>query len=973
MKWKIGSIIHGFQATDYQTVQEVNSDAWTFEHRKSGAKLIYLANDDDNKVFSISFRTPPSDSTGLPHILEHSVLCGSRKFPSKEPFVELVKGSLNTFLNAMTFPDKTMYPVASKNPKDFRNLMDVYLDAVFHPNLYEQPEILMQEGWHYELESKDKELTYKGVVYNEMKGALSSPDALLQRRVRAALFPDTPYGFESGGDPDDIPQLTQEQFVAFHERYYHPSNSYIFLYGDLDIEETLAFIDRYLDEYDEVSVDSALPRQKPFVRTIEKELEYPVSSSEKLEDKTYFSLSFVAGEATNPELYLALQVLEHLLLETPAAPLKKALIEAGIGKDASGIMVESIYQPMIGVRVSGSNPEQKEQFVKVVYQTLERLVREGIDKKLIESSINVFEFQLREANYEGYPKGLIFNMKVMDSWLYDGDPLVHLAYEPVLKKIKTALTGRYFEDLIERLLLENTHRAVVILKPRKGLEEEKAARLRKELAEFKAGLSDTELGKIVRRTKELKKRQETPDSPESLEKIPLLAIKDIEPKIESLPLAEKEENGVPVLFHPQFTNRIAYVNFYFDACGVPEDLVPYLFLLVRILGKVSTSKQDYTELSNEINIQTGGIQFDVSAYSQSRTDEEFSPKLLVESKALVEKLPQMVELVTEIITNSRYNDNKRLKELVQETKATWENSISGYGQAFVSNRVLSYFSPVASYTEYGMLSFYNFVADLEKNFSAKSKEIEQKLQEVAALVFTKERLLISVATEEENYSHFQAVFPKLYAELPRRDADRQNYQLTLSRDNEGLMTSSKVQIVAKAANFKRLGFDYNGSLKVLETILRYDYLWSRVRVKGGAYGGSARFERNGNLVFFSYRDPNLSETLKVYDDMAAYLKNYDADEREMTKYIIGTIGRMDVPLTPPMKAQRAAEQYIRGISQADRQKERDEILQSRPDSIRKLAPLVEAAMKENYLCVLGNEEKIKANKDVFGKLVQVFE
>jgi Zn-dependent M16 (insulinase) family peptidase len=973
MKLKKGAVVNGFTVTDQRAVREVNSEAWSFEHKKSGAKVIYLANDDDNTVFSISFRTPPADSTGLPHILEHSVLCGSRKFPSKEPFVELVKGSLNTFLNAMTFPDKTMYPVASRNPKDFRNLMDVYLDAVFHPNLYNQPEIMMQEGWHYELESKDKEITYKGVVYNEMKGALSSPDALLQRRVRAVLFPDTPYGFESGGDPEDIPQLTQEQFVAFHERYYHPSNSYIFLYGDLDIADTLEFIDNYLDDYDDVNCDSAIQRQKPFARTVEKELEYPVSSTEKLEDKTFYSLCFVAGDATNPEHYLGLQILEHLLLETPAAPLKQALIDAGVCKDASGILVESILQPMIGVRISGSNPDQKDRFVKTVYQTLEKLVHEGIDKKLIESSINVFEFQLREANYEGLPKGLVYNMKVMDSWLYDGDPLVHLAYEPVLTKIKTALTGRYFEDLIEHMLMDNTHRALVMLKPRNGLEEERTANLRKELAEFKSGLSDTELSKLVRRTKELAKRQQTPDSPEVLAKIPLLAIEDIEPLVESLPLQEKNENGAKILLHPQFTNRIAYVNFYFDVSTVPQELLPYLFLLARILGKVSAGQLSYSELSNEINIHTGGVQFDVSAFSLSNTDEQFAPKLLVEAKALVEKLPQMFELVSKIINKSCYDDEKRLKEVVQETTATWENSITGYGQAFVSNRVLGYFSPVARYTEHGMLDFYHFVADLEKDFPSKAKEISAKLREVAELIFAKNNLLTSVALEEENYPAFQAAFPQFFADLSRRNDKSVQYQFALSRDNEGLITSGKVQVVAKAANYRRLGYTYHGSMKVLETILRYDYLWSQVRVKGGAYGGSAKFERNGNLVFFSYRDPNLAETLAVYDEMADFLKNYDAGEREMIKYIIGTIGRLDVPLTPSMKAQRAAEQYIRGLSQADRQKERNQILDAKPDDIRELAKLVAAAMHENYLCVLGNEEKIRQNKAVFGKLVQVFE
>ena len=578
-----------------------------------------------------------------------------------------------------------------------------------------------------------------------------------------------------------------------------------------------------------------------------KQLEYSVASGERLEDKTYHSLCFAAGRATDAEQYLGLQILEHLLLETPAAPLKQALLAAGICKDAAGVMVESMLQPMIGVRISGSNPDQQQRFVETVESTLAKLAKQGIDKKLIESSINVFEFQLREANYDGMPKGLVYNMRVLDSWLYDGDPLAHLAYEPVLDSIKTALTSRYFETMIEKLLLNSRHCALLTMKPRQGLEEERAAALRRQLAEFKAGLSEAELNKLVRLTADLRRRQQTPDSEADLAKIPLLSIEDINPRVEALPLQERQEHGASVLFHPQFTNRIAYVNFYFAVNSVPQELLPYLFLLVRVLGKVSAGDLSYSELSNEVNIHTGGIQFDVSAFSMSASDEEFSPRLLIEAKALEEKLPQLFELVRLIIHESRYSDRQRLKEIIQETAAAWESSIASYGQAFVSNRVLGYFSPAARYTEYGMLDFYHFVADLEKNFTAKAGEIAEKLQAVAQLAFAKNNLLTSVALEEENYAAFQRAFPSFYASLPRRDDQPVRYRFDFAKSNEGLMFASKVQMVAKAANYRRLGFSYHGSMKVLETILRYDYLWSRIRVKGGAYGGLS-----ATVIWFSF-------------------------------------------------------------------------------------------------------------------------
>jgi len=974
MPYQIGDNYHGFRLLEDRKIDEINSQGKVFLHEKSGAKLLYLGNKDDNKVFSISFRTPPADSTGVPHIIEHSVLCGSRKFPLKEPFVELVKGSLNTFLNAMTFPDKTMYPVASRNDKDFRNLMDVYLDAVFYPNIYQSPETLMQEGWHYELETPESELTYKGVVYNEMKGAFSSPDSILEQKILKTLFPDTAYGHESGGDPEFIPQLTQEKFLDFHRTYYHPANSYIFLYGDMDLLDYLKFLDEaYLGSFTRIPVETAIPLQTTFLKTVNKVFDYPVSMAEKTIDKTFFSLNFVVSKATNPETTLAFQILEHMLLESPAAPLRKALTEAGIGKDVFGNFQEGMIQPVLTIGVSGSNPEQEEAFVKVVYRTLQELSTNGIDKKLIEASLNLLEFRLREANYGTNPKGLIYNINCMESWLYDENPFLHLEYEPILAKVKTALTTRYFEEIIEQCLMDNTHRALVVLRPRQGMTEEFDNQVRETLATHKASLSPNEIDALIRQSQELKQRQEAPDTPENLAKIPLLDRSDIKKEAEKIILDVRKESETTILFSPLFTNKIAYLTFYFDAGVIPREQVPYMYLLADVLGKISTEKYAYGDLANEINIHSGGIGYDAVAYSEGETDTVYHPKFIVSVKALVDKLPAVMELLKQILTASAFDDVKRLQEIVAETKEGWSQSLFRLGRNIAAGRALAYFSPVGRYNEQSLLSFYQFIVDLEKNFEGRKQEVTQNLASVAEKLFAKPNLLVSLTAEEEHYSDFQTSFALLNSCLKKEAPPKQDYQLEFLPQNEGLMTSGQVQYVVKAANFRRHGYSYHGSMRVLETMLRYDYLWTKIRVQGGAYGGFANFYRNGNMILGSYRDPNLSESLQVFDQTADYLRSFKSNDREMTKYIIGTMSKMDTPLTPPMKGERAASSYIRKISQQNVQKERDEILATGIEDIRALADLVETAMKDNYLCVLGNEDKIRQSEAIFRQIVHVFE
>ncbi len=969
-----GETVSGFRLVEEREIDEIASRARLFEHIKSGARLLHLKNDDDNKVFSIAFRTPPTDSTGVPHILEHSVLCGSRKYPSKEPFVELLKGSLSTFLNAFTFPDKTVYPVASRNEKDLFNLVDVYLDAVLFPQLHETPEILMQEGWHYELDESGA-LVINGVVYNEMKGAFSSPEATLMRKIRLSLFPDTPYGVESGGDPDAIPNLTQERFTEFHKRFYHPSNSYIFAYGDLDLAKMLRFLDeQYLVNFERIAVESRIPDQAPFASLREVTDEYPLAPNESERDKTYLGMNFVVGYAVDPELSLALSILKHMLIDTPAAPLRKAIVQGGIGKDVLGMFESSIKQPIFGVIAKNSNLELKDEFREVVLDTLRDLVRNGIDKRMIEASINHREFMLREADFRGFPKGLVYDLTCLDSWLYDDDPTVHLRFEPVLAKIKAALKTDYFEQIIERYLLENRHGSLLTLKPSKGLLESRERELKEKLDRIKTRLSDAELKSIADAAATLKKRQQTPDPPEVVEKIPVLALEDIDPQAEELPLIERELSGVKVLSHPMFTNDIGYLNLYFDTSTVPKDLIPYLSLLADILGKMSTDRYEYGALSNEVNIHTGGIDFFCEAFSEKDDDHEYHPKLVVKSKALMRKLPKLLELIAEITTGTRFDDPGRVREVVNEVKSRFEMLIMTAGSGLAARRVLSYISPLGRYRELtGGISYYRFIADLAKDFDRRAAQVVENLRRTAQFVFKRDVLLTSFTAAEPDFAELQDRFDLLLERLSDERHPAMRYDFDLAVENEGLLTPSKVQYVVKGYNFRRLGYEYTGSMSVAANVIHLEYLWNKVRMQGGAYGAWPRLDRNGTLLLASFRDPNLKETLEAFDQTGAFLRGFDPSPREMTKYIIGTISDLDRPLTPSMKGEIATSRFLSHLTQEEVQREREQVMETDRYAVTGFADMVDQAMSRNYFAVLGGDGKIRENEGLFGRLVQVFE
>jgi hypothetical protein len=970
---EIGKVYNGFRLLEVKPINEMNATAHLFSHEKSGARLLFMETEDDNKVFSITFRTPPLDNMGTAHIVEHSTLCGSRKFPLREPFVELVKGSLNTYLNAMTFSDKTMYPVASRNAKDFRNLMDVYLDAVFYPSMYECEEILMQEGWHYELDSKEGELTYKGVVYNEMKGALSAPEAMLDREIMASLYPDSIYGYESGGDPDAITDLTQERFLDFHKKYYHPSNSYIYLYGDLDMMDNLAFLDReYLSAFTKKEIDSAIKEQPLFKEKREFVKKYPISTTETTAEKTFLSWNAIIGRADEAEAMLAMQILEYSLLRTPGAPLKKALIDAGIGKDILSALGDDTLQPSFSIIASGSEEERLPLFERTIRETLTRLAEDGIDKRLIEGSINLLEFRLREANFGSSPKGLVYNIRILDSWLYDLPIEMYVAYEELLTNIKAGFKDGYFERLIKERLLQSRHVTTVVLKPERGLSEARDKEIAAELAAYKASLSDAEIENIISMTQKLREHQITPDSPEALATIPLLKLSDINPAAEKLIFEERQFKNSTVLLHDLPTNKIAYWNMMFDLRYVPQEDIPYLYLMAELLGKIDTNKHSYGELSTDINLYTGGMSFDVGSLTDAKDAEKFYPFFKVRSKCLVSRLEELGALFAEILTESLYSDRQRIKEIIDELGALLKMYMLRNAQQVAASRVGSYFSEAGAFSEMGFLSFYDFIVDLEKHFDEKIAAVSERLAEVSRKIFNANNLLVSITLEKKYYGEFEKSFGAFYSSLPSEEYPKQTYKFKTEKLNEGLMTSSKVQYVVKGANFRKLGFSYTGRLRVIETILRYDYFWSKIRVQGGAYGAYTQFKRNGSMAFGSYRDPNLAETVEAFDGTGEYLRSFDVDEREMTKYIIGTISGLDVPRTPQMQGDAATECFIRHIAQADLQKERDEILVTTQDDIRALGDLIDACMKENYLCVLGSEEKIKASREFFGSIKNIF-
>ncbi len=957
-----------YEILDEHRVEDVQSDGFILRHKKSGARIAILSNNDDNKVFYIGFRTPPEDETGVPHIIEHTTLCGSKKFPVKDPFIELAKGSLNTFLNAMTYPDKTVYPVASCNDQDFKNLMDVYLDAVFNPNITKYEEIFKQEGWHYELTGKDDELKINGVVYNEMKGAYSSPDEVLSSQIYRSLFPDNTYSKDSGGNPEYIPKLTYEAYLDFYHKYYHPSNSYIYLYGDMDVVERLEWLDKeYLSLYYYKKVNSEINKQPAFDEIKNVEAQYSITMDDSQENKTYLSYNRVVGDTLDEMLYQAFDVLDYALVSSPGAPVKQALIDAGIGDDVYGSYDAGILQPVFSFVAKNANASQADEFESIIENTLKEVVKTGINKEALLAGINSSEFKFREADFGQFPKGLLFGLNCLDSWLFDDmKPFIHLECLGTFAKLRKAVDTDYFEKLIQEYLLDNTHGSSVTVKPKRGLGNEREEALAKELSDYKASLSDEEIKKLIEDTEHLKKYQEEPSSDEDLRKLPMLTRADMKKNAMPFSNIEDELLDVKVVRHDIESNGIDYISFLFDAGDFAQSELGYLGFFTNALGLVSTEKYSYTDLANATNIYTGGISTGTASHPDIKDRNNFVFKFEVKLKVLEKNLDKALELMEQMLLSSDFTDTKRLGELVAQIKARLQANLSSSGHLVAAMRSMSSFSRYALYQdELKGVAFYRSICRIEKELSESPKNVSDKLAAIAKKLFARNRMLISFTGNNEAYGNAKPSLEKVIAGFNKMSAVGNQAEVHFNTAKEAFIDASQIQYVAKTGDFICEGYEYTGALRLLRIILSYDYLWINVRVKGGAYGCMNTFLRSGESYFVSYRDPNLSDTLDVYDRIPEYIKSFSPDERDMTKYIIGTFSALDTPMNPEAKGSRSLSAYLEGITYEQIQKERNEILNAQPEDIRRLADLVEAVLKKDSICVIGNENMIKESAGLF--------
>ncbi len=1005
------SILEKYDLIQHQYLKDTGCDSLLLRHRKTGARVALMPSEDDNKVFYIGFRTPPEDSTGVAHILEHSVLCGSRDFPVKDPFIELAKGSLNTFLNAMTYPDKTVYPVASCNDTDFKNLMHVYLDAVFHPNIYKVRDIFRQEGWHYEAEDAESPITVNGVVYNEMKGALSSPDDVLARSIYEALYPHTPYAVESGGDPVNIPDLTYEAFLNFHTRYYHPSNSYIFLYGNMDMEERLAYLDEaYLSTFDRLEIDSEIPAEPAFDKPVEAEQHYSVLTEDEVPGRSFLSWNVsLAPDGQDTTICLAFRILDYMLCDAEGAPVKKALRDKGIGEDVFSMLELGVRQPTYSVVSKYTNPDKKEEFVKTIEDTLREIVEKGLDQRALLAGINRFEFKYREANYGFYPKGLVYGVNALDTWLYNEDaPFINLELGEAFAFLREKMDQGYFEELLRKHFLENTHKAVVVMTPEPGLTEKMAEELRQKLDSFAKNLTKEERQQIVDDLAALRKWQETPSAKEDLEKIPMLRREDlsreVKPFVNRFMKAEVRGEAVPdgaassdrvsapagtgavcgaavpetlVVAHPLNTSGIDYLTYMFDISQIPQKFFPYLGVFKTLLGVLDTEHYSYAELDREINILTGGMGSAVSVYTQYDDTDKYRLMMEVNCKVLHENLAEAVRLVTEILTTTKWDSKDRILEVLEEERAAMRADLPASGHATAAVRATACFSETSLIMD--SINGVNAYHKLDEVCGLLEKDeaggILTTLAEMAAYIFRVDHMMTDCTADEECLPLIADKAAELAGNLPAAcspESDLKAYgpafSITPVKVKEAFTTAGQVQFVCRAGSFGKRGLPYTGALRVLRVILGYDYLWNRVRVTGGAYGCMSSFTKDGNAYFVSYRDPHLARTIKAFEEAPDYVRGFEADERAMTKYIIGAVSAMDHPMTPPTYGKYSLTAYMTGLTEESVRKERMEVLDCGPDEIRGLAGHIEAFLAEDCLCVVGNDEKIKSEAERFDRI-----
>ncbi len=955
-------MIHGFQLLQEQDISELNTKARLFRHVKTGAQLLSLENDDENKVFGITFRTPPTDATGVAHILEHSVLCGSRKYPVKEPFVELLKGSLQTFLNAFTYPDKTCYPLASQNLQDFYNLIDVYLDAVFYPRI--TPHIFQQEGWHYELENPANPLIFKGVVFNEMKGAFSSPDRMLAEYSRHSLFPDTPYGLQSGGHPQHIPDLTYEQFKTFHQSYYHPSNARIFFYGNSSAEDCLRLVNDYLEDFEPLEIDSAVPLQPRFDQPKHIDRFYAVSQDANIQKKDMVTVNWLLTEATDLETNLALHVLGHILIGTPASPVRKALIDSGLGEDLAGVGLEDeLRQMFFSTGLKGINVQNASQVETLILQTLTSLAEEGIDPLTIEAAFNTIEFRLRENNAGDFPRGLLLMLRSLTTWLYSGDPLALLAFEAPLANIKARLAGdgTYFEDMIRQHFLENSHRTTVVLQSDPDLGEREETAEKKRLVEARAAMSELGLQAVIANTRELKKLQEIPDPPEALATIPGLKLSDLDRQNKTIPMAQLERSGTPILYHNLFTNGIAYLEVGFNLHALPQEYLPYVPLFGRALLEMGTEKEDFVTLSQRIGRKTGGIQ-PASFTSVIRETNHGTAWLFLRSKAMIAQTDDLLDILRDVLLTARLDNQERFRQIVLEEKAGQEARLVPRGHRVIDTRLRAHFNEADWAAEQmSGVNYLFFLRQLARTVDADWPGVLDKLEQIRRTLLNRNAMLCNATLDETNWGRFESQLANFLATLPATPVKMIAWSPQYGTESEGMTIPAQVNYVSKGANLYDLGYQLHGSAMVITKYLRTTWLWKRVRVQGGAYGAFCFFDhRSGVLNCVSYRDPNLLNTLDNYDRASQFLRRIELSDDELTKGIIGAIGNMDTYQLPDAKGYTLMLRYLAGDSDEARQRRRDEILSTTRADFKAFADVLEQVKERGLVVVLGSESAIEA-------------
>lgn len=968
--------LHGFTLQEEQYISEYGSQVMLYRHDKTGAQVISVVNDDENKTFGATFRTPVANSKGTPHILEHSVLCGSRKYPIKEPFVELMKGSLNTFLNAFTYPDRTCYPVASTNLQDFYNLVDVYLDAVLHPNCIKDPRIFAQEGWHLELDNPSDPLTFKGVVFNEMKGVYSSPDSVNARITQNVLFPDNSYSQDSGGDPRTIPDLTFEEFKAFYESYYHPSNARFWFYGDDPPEQRLAVLNAYLDEFEARQVDSTVVGQRLFTepKHIVDRYAAGLDGEEQGDSKTFVSVNWLLSEdQLDLETELALGFLNYLMLGTSASPLRKALDESGLGESIIGGGVEDeLRQPVFSIGLKGVKEEDAAKVEALVFKELERLEKEGFSATSIEAAINTIEFSLRENNTGRFPRGLSLMLRAMSCWIYDRDPFRPMKWKDDLESFKARLgSGEdVFGPLIRRYLLDNSHRVTVELRPDNALGQQIEKEEEERLKKVRESMSPSDLEAVVTSTQELKQRQETPDSPDALACVPSLSLSDIPKEISKVPTSiSTSTDGITTLKHDLFTNDVLYMDIALDLTPVPMDLLPLVPLFCRSLTQMGTATESFIELTERIGCKTGGIGISPFVTSVKGTPAPVG-YLMIRGKAMADKAKDMLDIVKDVLTSARLNDRERFRQLALETKSGLEAGIIGSGHSFAGTRLDAQRSVAGFVAEkMGGVSYLEFIRTLVQRVEDDWEGVQADLFRIRDHLLQRRGSLVNLTGDEATLTKASESFGEFWASIPQQSVITNNAQQWsgfLTPQNEALTVPTQVNYVCKAANlYEDAGYQLSGTSYVINKLLGTTWLWDRVRVSGGAYGGFSDFDtHSGMFTYSSYRDPNLLKTVDVYDGTVDFLRQLDLTSEELNKSIIGTIGDIDAYQLPDSKGRTAFMRHILGITDEERQQRRDEVLSTGMKDFREFAEVLAAVKdKGHVVAVTSAERAAAANKE----------